>query len=109
MAHRLEEAPRTVTWSASRDIVIGYRDCQLCGVETPTPTMDQLVAFARECEDLYYWPFPDVYAYGHPDNRKFAPIGWSHDSGIGNLCPACTVILADAKAGAIARCKKGTP
>jgi len=47
MSSRLQEGHRTISWTVSRDIVVGYHDCDNCGVETPTPTDAELVEFAK--------------------------------------------------------------
>lgn len=77
----------TVSWREEHDIITCYRDCDLCGTETPTPTADEMVAFIIENPgETHMWP-----------GEKWLPDDWSLDPMVaapgdknGLLCQTCT-------------------
>lgn len=86
---RLEREDRTVTWTEKRRVVVGYSNCGVCNVETPAPTQDRLIAFAKENYDgATMWP--------DPEDENSMPPGWTDDQDEGLLCPECTATKRDA-------------
>jgi len=83
MAHRLEENHRTISWTVTSEILVGYHNCGVCGVETPEPTMAQMIEFAQERNGNFMWPDPNI-------PGCMPPGGWSDDNEEGLICPACT-------------------
>jgi hypothetical protein len=91
MTQHLEEGYRTVSWTESRDLCVGYNDCGVCGLQTPEPTMDRMVEFARSGNGrCFMWP-------GN-DRDSWMPPNWSYDRERGLLCPQCTQAKNDALA-----------
>ncbi len=93
MKSRLEEKPRTITWTETytRDIVIGFRDCAGCGTETPVPTDAQMLAFAKYAIDHgrhFMWPAVDI-------ENGCIPVGWVYREGE-LFCPGCEQAQRDA-------------
>src|ERR1700685_1314079 len=91
MAHRLEEQPRTVSWTTERKALIGYHDCYNCGTETPSPTDDVIVKYLQHCQTNsfsgeYLWP-----------GESWLPSGWTKTSQ-GLLCIACNEAVQTALA-----------
>jgi hypothetical protein len=79
MSHRLDKEPTVVTWTAQRKIVVGHHDCNACGVESPSPTQDQLLKVVRERGNgSYLWPGDD-----------WLPPGWAVLRDYGLFCPEC--------------------
>lgn len=90
MGHRIEK-PQMVSWTETREITVGHHNCGVCGVETPGPTMDQLVAFAKGVcnEREYLWPSDEQDEEGFPEG--YMPPGWTDEGGDrGLICPDCT-------------------
>ena len=56
MTHRLEETNRTVSWTVTAEVCVGYHDCGVCQVETPEPTMEQMLEFAKSGRGCFMWP-----------------------------------------------------
>ena len=82
--HYLEDTPRKITYTVSAFVTVGYRNCFVCGVETPPPTTNQLLEYAREYHDGFLWPGTDP--------EQFMPSDWmwtkcQTDSGL--ICPEC--------------------
>lgn len=75
-------ATRTVTWTVVTKVSIGHVRCGGCNMETPEPTDDVLIKFAKQHQDhRYIWP------------ADWTPPGWSA-AGVDDteryLCPNCT-------------------
>lgn len=85
---RLEENRRTISWTETREILVGYHNCGVCGVETPEPTMDRIIEFAQSNRGCFMWP----------DRREdgCAPPNWTNDEELGDICPDCTAAKAEA-------------
>lgn len=83
MGSRLEETSHEVTWTESRKITVGYHTCPFCGVETPTPSMSDMIKFAKmRPNGGYMWP---------GDGRDgWTPPGWTIEYEEGLICPDCT-------------------
>lgn len=82
--HYLEDTPRKVTYTVRTFITVGYCDCFVCGTETPPPTTDQLVEYAKQYGGEFLWPGTDL--------GQFMPSGWmwtkcQTDDGL--ICPKC--------------------
>lgn len=79
---RLEENSREITWTESARITIGYGNCGVCELETPKPTMDRMVEFAKSSWlPKLMWPSTDV--------DGCHPPGWEWDHNEAWLCPEC--------------------
>lgn len=91
MATRLEPGSRTVTWTETRQIAVGYHDCANCGVETPEPAMSDLIRFAKmRPNGGVLWPG------GTNDSDNWTPPGWTVEYGEGLICPDCTAVKREA-------------
>ena len=98
MKSRLEQSPRTVTWTESRLIHVGYHTCPVCCVETPEPSMTDLISFAKPRPNGgYLWP--------GAGQDGWTPPGWTQEHELGLICPDCTA----AKNAAFATRQKKTP
>ncbi len=86
---------KTVTWTVSHSICVGYSDCEVCGKETPEPTMERMIEFAKH-DSL---PGNDGRGFMWPDDDKPGcwPPEWTTD-GEGHLCPECTEVKNNALA-----------
>ncbi len=78
MAMRLEENARVITWTNKKSIVVGYHDCDVCGTETPAPTMEEMVEFAKSGCEHSMWP-----------GEYWGPPGWETSP---LLCPECIAV-----------------
>jgi hypothetical protein len=81
MTHRLEESNRTVSWTVTAEVCVGYHDCGVCRIETPEPTMDQMLEFAQSRSGCFMWP--------DRDKDGCTPTGWEWDGEEGWICPDC--------------------
>ena len=90
MTHRLEEGSTVVTWTERREIIIGHDDCVACGVETPSPTQDQLLEIFQKGVDGYE---PDRFLWPGRSDSHWQPPGWAVVHGspldLGLLCQTC--------------------
>lgn len=96
---RLADDARTVTYTESVEIVVGYHRCGVCNVETPEPTTEQLLARAKNIREGYpRHPRPSGYLWPGlaPYGEQFMPAGWSNDYDLGIICPACTAAKREA-------------
>jgi len=108
MSHRLEESPRVITWTVQREVTVGYVNCNVCNKETPTPSSEELLRYAKwnaEREHGFLWP-------GAHDRDKWWPAAWSElrgpsvPGGANTLCDDCTKVvveLLDARRAAAAK------
>jgi hypothetical protein len=82
---RLEPSPRIVTWTESRSISVGYHRCPICDVETPEPSMTDLITFAMTRPNGgYLWP--------GAGQDGWIPPGWTQEHELGLICPGCTAV-----------------
>lgn len=77
---------RRVSYLTTESVAIGYRDCAVCGVETPTPPDDVLVDFARASTGSTLWP--------GRNRDEWVPEGWAFcDLARGMICPDCAAAV----------------
>jgi hypothetical protein len=92
---RLADEVRSITWQETRHLKVGHHDCPICGEETPEPSLEELVEFARQIESgrgltvfdaVFMWPDAD------PDHAVWIPEGW-HEDVVDDeqvlICPDC--------------------
>ena len=92
MAVRIEKGSRTVTWTESRQIAVGFHECVNCSVETPEPPMSELIKFAKwHDHGGTLWPGKDA-------SDCWMPSGWTAEYGEGLICPDCTAVKREALA-----------
>jgi hypothetical protein len=83
----LEKGTRTVSWTVTRKVAVGYHRCGVCGRWTPPPPPHVLEAVCRAGPSVQYlWP-------GDPG---WSPEGWTHDDERGHVCPSCTRVKNEA-------------
>jgi hypothetical protein len=89
VAHRLEDSVRLVRWTESYEasIHVGYHDCDLCNKESPAPTYEQLIAFAKARRDVganggFMWP--------GDEDPGCNPPRWMHVTDYGHICEECS-------------------
>jgi hypothetical protein len=86
MSCRIGDGARSVSFTTTVSIAIGYQDCHFCGAETPTPSDDVLVKVARDiaaegAQATTLWP-----------QGGWMPPGWQvHDSHL--TCPGCVAAI----------------
>lgn len=112
MTVRIADLPRTVTWTESSTVRIGFSTCGGCGIETPEPPDSALIEFAREGGGgRTLWP-ADA---GFSSRWMWMPSGWSQelvtkaDGGVALLCPICTRVVREAISAALRRNSAATP
>lgn len=90
MASRIEQGSRTVTWTESRQVAVGFHNCTNCDVETPEPSMSDLIKFAKtRPHGGTLWP-------GRDASDCWMPPGWTVEYGEGLICPDCTTVKREA-------------
>ena len=82
---RIAPGWRTVTWTCTREIAVGFHNCGVCCVETPEPTMSDLVEYAESGGRATFWP-------GTHPRGEWMPPGWTHDREEGLICPDCAAV-----------------
>jgi hypothetical protein len=87
---RLETDHRTVSWIETRKVIVGYHNCDVCGSETPEPTTEQMIEFAKSNRGCFMWP--DAHEAG------CQAVGWTNDYDYGLLCPKYTEVKRTALA-----------
>lgn len=85
---RIEEKPVTVSWTIKETVCIGHHNCDNCGIETPAPSMDALLAWVQANPgSSTMWPG------GGCD--PWQPPGWIQVDDK-EICSNCAAVVADA-------------
>lgn len=96
MSIRLEDDVREVVWTETHKatIHVGYCDCDLCGRESPPPTHDQLIAYAKAMRDGgFLWPSDDYDGCMPPDWARFSLSPDPGVEGCGLICSECVAAI----------------
>lgn len=88
MNYKIRRKPKTISWKESRDISVGSDNCISCGEETPYPTDEQMLEFAKSKGQFFH-----EYMWPSRTEPGCQPVGWSwyksqHHEGW--LCFDCT-------------------
>jgi hypothetical protein len=87
----IEAEARKVTWTETLfgEVMVGYRNCDICGLETPEPSDSDVVEFVKTHVNNFMWPIGG--------DEGWMPNGWEY-KGDGLLCPDCVKAKNDALA-----------